>query len=152
MVSMQRCLAKQVYLVSIWVLGCLAATRNGHGQEPSPPLLGATNDTPQPKFRVASTPWDSVQSEWQGRVVIGENETVIYSAFCQVHDELFNALLRRYPRTVFITLGNQEDGTDPLGDPADSVLDNIWIWYGFTYGFNAADIVIGTQGPPGSIS
>ncbi|HXC24493.1 MAG TPA: hypothetical protein VNU46_01160 [Gemmatimonadaceae bacterium] len=111
-----------------WLIVALAVTslgaRVGYAQG------GQHVDTVPPPRRIVSAPWDAAQSGWAGRMVVGEYITGTFCGPCQYHEEAFNALLRRYPASAFISLAYQEEVNPPLGDPADSNQVHLVGWYG----------------------
>jgi len=97
---------------------------------------------------VTSTPWNA-QSEWAGRLIIGEYGTGSACAICKFLDEAVDGLSRRYPATQFIGLSYHMDYDRFMSDPADSVLYRKDRWYGGngTYCENATDKTWGGQVP-----
>ena len=100
----------------------------GHAQGVQPRSI-QLEDTVPPIPQVSTTPWNPEQSGWKGRMVVGEFLTGIFCMPCQYHEEAFNALLRRYPTTAFISLAYHVEVNAPLGDPADSNQIHIFCWY-----------------------
>lgn len=65
-----------------------------------------------------------------GRVVVGEYLTGVACVACQAHEAAFDSLLRHYPSTQFIALAYHGTVNYPIADPADSLWQRMYAWYG----------------------
>ena len=65
-----------------------------------------------------------------GRVVVGEYLTGTFCPGCQAHEQAFDSLLHQYPSTQFIALAYHGSVNYPIADPADSVWERMYSWYG----------------------
>jgi len=79
-------------------------------------------------FMVPSTPWDAATG-WTGRVVVSELTTGVWCGPCWWHQREFEALLRRYPSTVFIGLVYHT-----LAGPFLVESDSLWQRFNTVYG------------------
>jgi hypothetical protein len=64
------------------------------------------------------------------RVVVGEYLTGVACGACQAHEAAFDSLLKRYPATQFIALAYHGTINYPIADPADSLWERMYSWYG----------------------
>jgi len=112
-----------VVALSYWaILGCFVTSHAGAQVDYKPWTIGI--DT--------VTPWSAAESGWGGRLVIGEYATADFCGECQLDDDIYNSLLKRYPRTAFISLAYHVGLGLPITDITDPnhLLKRLRRWYG----------------------